>query len=417
MAFNPVQNVQVFFEQLLEAFDAGIVLSKHVSVYEVAPAIAQRANNVIWRPEPYIARAFDGQDQSANFESYTQMAIPVAINIWKSSPQTLTATDLNDPLQFPRIAKAMGQILSAKIDQAMMDAAVTYGSVVSTSATSPSGYDDVASLEVLFDKLGVSDMDRKVCYSPRDWRYLASNLAGRQTMQGLPTPAYEKSMIPDVANFDLIRLKYSNRLTANAASSVTINGANQYYTPQAMSGGVPVDNRFQNIDITVGSGTVKVGDAFTLAGVNAVQHVNKADTGDLKTFRIVGIVSGGGGTGTVTITPPIISAQGGTTAEEQYKNVTATPANGAAVTFLNTVTTEANPFWVKDNFEIIPGKFVTPPGAGVAIMQAQSEQGFSLQLTQQVGIDTLANKFRLDVFFGVAVKNTEMAGIQLFRQS
>jgi hypothetical protein len=39
-------------------------------------------------------------------------------------------------------------------------------------------------------------------------------------------------------------------------------------------------------------GTVKVGDAFTIAGVNAVHHITKQDTGQLKTFRITAIVSG-----------------------------------------------------------------------------------------------------------------------------
>jgi hypothetical protein len=88
----------------------------------------------------------------------------------------------------------------------------------------------------------------------------------------------------------------------------------------------------------VTTSTVKVGDAFTIAGVNSVHHISKQDTGQLKTFRITRIVTGAGGTGTVEIEPPIISAGGGTRAEAEYKNVSATPANGAAITFLNTVT-------------------------------------------------------------------------------
>jgi hypothetical protein len=40
----------------------------------------------------------------------------------------------------------------------------------------------------------------------------------------------------------------------------------------------------------VTSGTVKVGDKFTIAGVNAVHHISKADTGQLKTFTITAIV-------------------------------------------------------------------------------------------------------------------------------
>jgi len=95
-----------------------------------------------------------------------------------------------------------------------------------------------------------------------------------------------------------------------AGVTVTIAAADQYYTPLATStastGEVSnVDNRYQNISIAVTSGIVKVGDAFTMVGVNAVHHITKGDTGQLKTFRITGIVSGAGGTGVVTISPPI----------------------------------------------------------------------------------------------------------------
>jgi hypothetical protein len=41
------------------------------------------------------------------------------------------------------------------------------------------------------------------------------------------------------------------------------------------------------------------------------------------------------------------SAQGGTTAEKEYKNVTATPADGRGITWLNTATAPLNPFFVK----------------------------------------------------------------------
>jgi hypothetical protein len=36
-----------------------------------------------------------------------------------------------------------------------------------------------------------------------------------------------------------------------------------------------VDNRYQSLIIGVTSGTVKVGDRFTIAGVNAVHHITK----------------------------------------------------------------------------------------------------------------------------------------------
>jgi hypothetical protein len=193
------------------------------------------------------------------------------------------------------------------------------------------------------NRLGIPMFDRKAL-STADYNAMASNLAGRQTLNGKSQTAYEKAFIGMVAGFDTYKLDYAYRLTAAAGTSVTVNGANQRYVPVATTldaGGlvyVNKDNRYQTLAITVGGGTVKVGDAFTIAGVNEVHHITKADTGSLKTFRITAILTGAGGTGNIQISPPIIAADSSPTDPElQYKNVTAAPANGAAITFLNTV--------------------------------------------------------------------------------
>jgi hypothetical protein len=60
-----------------------------------------------------------------------------------------------------------------------------------------------------------------------------------------------------------------------------------------------------------------VGDRFTIAGVNAVHHISKTDTGQLKTFTVTAIVSGAGGTGTIQISPPIIAADSAPTQPER----------------------------------------------------------------------------------------------------
>jgi hypothetical protein len=178
-----------------------------------------------------------------------------------------------------------------------------------------------------------------------------------------------------------------------------------------------VDNRYQNLTIAVASGTVKIGDCFTIAGVNSVHAITKQDTGQPKTFRITGIVSGGGGSGVVQVSPPIISGGGSTDAELQYKNVTATPANGAAITFLNTVDAYVNPFWQKDALEILPGRYAVPADAGAAVMRATTDQGIELVMQKQYDINTMKTKYRLDTLYGVVNKQPEMSGIILFSQT
>jgi hypothetical protein len=334
----------------------------------------------------------------------------------------MTATELRDTLQEGRLGDAAKQKLASDINRAIMDVAATQGTLVVKRTVAASGFDDVAQADAIMNETGVQAFDRYFAVSSRDYNGMASNLAGRQTMQGKPVTAYEKSYVGNVCGFETFKFDYANRLLARSGTTVTVNGANQYFTPRATSTAgtgetANVDNRYQNLTIAVVSGTVRVGDAFTIAGVNAVHAITKQDIGQLKTFRVTAIVSGAGGSGVVQISPPIISAGGATDAELQYQNVTATPANGAAITFLNTVTANVNPFWQKDALEILPGRYAVPSDAGALVLRGTTDQGLELVMQKQYDINTMRTKFRIDTLFGVVNKQPEMSGIMLFGQT
>jgi hypothetical protein len=418
-AFNKEERVA--FENILEGFQDALVLSRNVSVYNTDQSMMERANDVIWRPQPYVAQSFSGTNQTSNFKDYTQLAVPASINTSRSAPWKMTARELRDALQEGRMGDAAKQKLASDINVSLMTVAANFGSLVVKRTAAASGFDDLAAADAVMNEQGVQQFDRFAALSSRDYNNMASNLANRGTMTGKPTTAYERAYVGNIAGFETFKLDYANSLAVRAGTTVSMNGANQYYTPKATSTAVTgevanVDNRFQTIAITVGSGTVKVGDCFTIAGVNAVHAITKGDTGQPKTFRIVAIVTGAGGTGTVQITPPIISGGGGTDAELQYKNCTATPANGAVITFLNTATASVNPFWQKDALEILPGRYMVPSDAGVAVMKASTDQGIEVVMQKQYDINTMDTKYRLDVLYGVVNKQPEMSGILLFGQ-
>lgn len=422
MANSFSKEERVAFEDILEGFQDALVLSRNVSVYNTDSEMMERANDTIWRPQPYIAQSFSGTDMTSNFKDFTQLAVPATLGYSKSVPWTLTAKELRDALQEGRLGDAAKQKLASDINVALMTVAAQQGTLVVKRTSAASGFDDVAQADALMNEQGVQAFDRYLALSTRDYNGMASNLAARQTLTGKPLTAYDKAYVGMVAGFETYKLDYATRLTAAAGTTVTVNGANQYYTPKATSTAATgetsnVDNRYQNLTIAVSSGTVKVGDCFTIAGVNALHHITKEDTGQLKTFRITGIVSGSGGSGVVTISPPIISAGGSTDAELEYKNVSATPANGAAITFLNTAAANVNPFWQKDALEILPGRYAVPTDAGTAVMRASTDQGIELVMQKFYDINTMKTKYRLDTLFGVVNKQPEMSGIILFSQT
>jgi hypothetical protein len=422
MSNNFNKEERVAFEELLEGFDDNCVLSRNVSKYNTESTMMERTADTIWRPMPYIAQTFDGMDQTGNFGSATQLSVPARLGYSKSSPWIMDAKELRDALQEKRLGDAAKQKLASDINVAVMNVAAQQGTLFVKRSTAATGFDDVAACEAIFNEQGIPSYDRYLALSTRDYNGMASNLASRQTMTGKPTTAYERAFVGVVASFDTYKLDYANRQAAAAGGAgITINtlaaGGNVYVpraTSTAATGEVSnVDNRYQTV--TVSSTTnVAAGDAFTIAAVNAVHHITKGDTGQLKTFRVISVDSAT----TMTISPPMITGQGGTDPELQYKNcVVNTAASNSAIVFLNTVAASINPFWQKDAIELMPGRYSVPSDSGAAVMRGTTAQGIEVVFQKQYDINTMKTKFRIDTLFGVTMSNPEMAGLVMFSQS
>jgi hypothetical protein len=419
---------RVAFEDLLEGFQDALVLSRNVAVYNTDQTMMERANNTIHRPMPYIAQSISSTPGTAipGYQGMTQLSVPATLGFSRTVPWEMTTLELRDALQEGRLGDSAKQKLASDINIAIMNAAAGLGSLVVPIAAASGDYDDIALCDAIMNEQGVPDYDRFMALSSRDYNGLAGNLAAatRSFGNAKSDKAYERSFVGTVAGFDTYKMDYANRLTASAAGAgVTINtnsaGATQAnYTPQATStsvgGQINVDNRFQTVTVN-DTTNVRAGDAFQIAEVYAVHHITKQSTGQLKTFRVVSVDSGT----TMTITPPIIGAQGvaPTDAQLQYKNVEVEiEANAAAVSFLNVNTAQVNVFWQRDSLEILPGRYAVPADAGVAVMRASTDQGIELVMQKFYDIDSMTIKYRLDTLFGVVNKNTEMSGILLFNQ-
>lgn len=415
------------FDEVVEGFDDLLVISREVEKYSPPSDVEmERAGDRFWRPMPYIPAVYDGFDQSANFGDITQLSVPASIGQHKSVNSKMSAKDLRDPMQLKRYGDGAKMTLASAINQSVFTTAANWGTVVSKRTVAATGYDDIANAGALFTEQGVPMHDRKAFYSSRDYLTMAGNIAKPGASDSpLAKTAYERAYIKTVGNFDIFENDQIKRLNAATATGVTItNSQPLYHTPAATTTDADgnlnnVDNRTQVVSIAVTSSTVKVGDCFTIAGVNAVHHISKQDTGQPKTFRIIEIVTGAGGTGTVKIAPAIIPVSGGagTKAEKEYANVTAAPANGAVVTFLNTATANINPFFVKGAIELLPGSFSVNAQDGWSVMRAMTDLGIGIQYTRQGEINDLSVKARWDIDYGVVALNPEMMGIQLFSQS
>lgn len=412
---------RVAFEDILEGFHDALILSNNVGMYSPDQTTMERTNDVIWRPQPYIAQSYDGVDQTMNFQEFTELSVPATIGYSKSVPWTMTATELRDAIQEKSLGKAARQKLASDINVAVMNVASMQGTLIVPRAVAASGFDDVALCEAIMNEQGIMASDRYLALNTRDYNGMASNLASRTPDNSKVVTAYEKAFVGTVASFDTYKLDYAIRLAAAAGGAgltmSTLDAGGNYYTPVstriAATGEMSnVDNRYQTITIS-STTNVAAGDGFTVAALNAVHHITKGDTGQLKTFRVISVDSAT----TMTISPPMITGQGGTDAELQYQNcVINTKAANSAIVFLNIDATQVNPFWHKDAIEIIPGRYAMPTDAGVSVMRASTDQGLELVWTKFFDINTFKTKYRLDARFGVVNKQPEMTGILLFNQ-
>lgn len=414
-AFTEQQKVD--FDKLSEKFNDHLVMSGLVSQYTIEEQEAERSGDEVWRNMPYIAISHDGIDATANFDDTTQLSVPGRIDKAKHTTWRLSAKDQRDGKQVNLLKDAGEQKLASDINVSLLDTACTMGTIIVNRIGAPTGYDDVAEAEAAVNELGLGYYDRNLALSTRDYNGMASNLAERQTINKMPTDAYRKSYVGDVAGFQTHKLDYGFRLDA-AVGTPTIGAANQRHIPaatmmNAAGDYVKNDNRFQTIAVAAAA-TLKRGDMFTIAGVMALHHVTKRPTGQLKTFRVAQAISAT----SIVISPAIVSADGATPTlgERMYQNVDAAPAAGAAITMLNTVGGSVNPFWCKEAIELIPGTYVVPSD-GVASMTATVDQGVQMTFTKWVDGNDLSEKFRLDVSWGTLMAQPEMAGAMMFRQT
>lgn len=413
---------RVAFESLLEGFNDALVLSKAVNVYGTDGSLMERTNDTIWRPVPYIAQSQDRIVGSAvTPNNMTQLSVPSTLGYKKNSTWTLDSLELRDALQENRLGDAAKQRLASDINTAVLSVATLQGSLVVAVAGAAGQYDDVALCDSLMNEQGVPMEQRYLALNSRDYNGMAGDLAvaTRSFGNAKSDNAYERSRVGMVAGFETLKLDSGRRIAAAAGGATNIDtqaSAGNYYVPVATRTSATgetsnVDNRYQTITVDNTAGIV-AGDAFTVAGVNAVHHITKEDTGQAKTFRVISVTNGT----TMVVSPPMISNQGGSDAEAQYQNCVVTPSASAAFNWLNDNATGYNVFWRKPAIELLPGRYAVPTNEGVAIMRGSTDQGIEVVMGKKFDNLTFKSTYTLDVMFGAVMTDPEQCGILLFNQ-
>jgi len=152
------------------------------------------------------------------------------------------------------------------------------------------------------------------------------------------------------------------------------------------------------ITLSAGSGTIKQGDIFTIAGVYRVHPETKAVTSELQQF-----VATADGTTSVAVSPtPVTSGA--------LQNISITSAGaGKAVVIAGTASTShgISMAYHKDAFAFATADLVVPQGVDFAAREVFD--GISLRIVRQYSISTDALPTRIDCLYGYKAIRPQLA--------
>ncbi len=406
----------VFFNEVLQGFNPNNITARQVSKFMAPSMQFERAGLTIHRPVPYISRTTTGLTIAA--VDRTQLTVPSSLNATTNIinvPFKLNAVELNDPSQRDKIVQSALIALSAAADSIIANKIAIQGTLFVPISGAISEYGDIAAAEVQQSIRDVPIMEpRTLIMNPTDYNTVAGDLANRDAPPtGVSLTAFERSRIPTVATFDSFKANFQPTITAEAAGATTVTGIQRYVPVATDANGQNVDNR--TMTLTVNSTTdIVAGDAFTIAGVNAVGLIHKNDTGVLQRFRVIENLTGT----TLTISPPIIVGDGTSQAEDDYANCSAATVDAAVVTFLNTTTAQSNIFFVNKAVEIIHGQLsdIDLNGAGVSTMVESTDSGIQILFAKGAEVTTLETTYRLTMWMDATVLIPDMCGVVVANQ-
>lgn len=171
------------------------------------------------------------------------------------------------------------------------------------------------------------------------------------------------------------------------------------------------------------TGLLLMGDVITFAGVYGVNPQNYETTGLLQEFVVQADVnSDGAGLATISVSPALndgtattTNAEGSTVSLKAYQNVTALPADNAAITVLGLANTtyEQNYLFHRDAIALAMIDLELPQSAVIKSRVNDPDSGLSLSLTGAYDINEQAEIHRIDAVWGTKAIYPEL-GMRLW---
>jgi len=347
---------------------------------------------------------------TANIQDVNETTVPITIQPETGIDWAFSDSDLTLGIDkfSERYLTPAGKRLASALD---MKIAALYKSVANfsgTVGTSPATAASALQAAAILDNNGAPrDGLRTFALNPLANASLVGGLAGLMNDQKTLGKQYKEGLMATSLGMDFqMSQNLPTHTVGGLGGTPLVDGANQGTINVGTT-----DNPYAATTSLLTKGwtaavanRLKAGDVITLAGVYAVNPETKQNTGVLKTFAVTADVSStAGGAGTLVLSPAIIA--GGA-----YQNVTALPADGAAVTVLTGgagVSSPQNILFHKDAFTLVSVDMETING--MDMFSQETVDDVSLRFVR--GYDIVNNRriCRFDMLAGYALIRPEFA--------
>ncbi|TIR87355.1 MAG: hypothetical protein E5X05_01270 [Mesorhizobium sp.] len=360
---------------------------KKVNGYNVGDTISIR------KPTDYTVR--DGAVMAV--QDVVEGKTTIVVNQRKGVDFKFSSQDLTlkiDELSDRIIKPAMVQ-LANQIDRDLMGLYKYVPNWVGTAGQTINSYSDFALGPQRLDEYAVPEDGRSAVLSPADhWGLLGSQTA--LYIQDAAKGAYRNGSLGMIGGVDTYM---SQNVPTHTVGSDVSGTVNQSITTSTTTYASVKDTMQQTI--TVASLNLNPGDVFTIANVNAVNPVSKADLGFAKQFTVISYSSN-----TLVFYPAMIWSGA-------FQNVAVasgtTDLNTAAITAVGTASTSyrQNMMFTKNAFALVSVPLVSPPGA--VDVSRQTYKGTSVRVIPVYDGVNDESAWRLDILYGVKAIDPRLA--------
>lgn len=293
--------------------------------------------------------------------------------------------------------------LAEKIDAYILRTAVlAANNEVGTAGSAVADLNDVLTGYERLKEEGVEDSDLRMVLSYADKTALANTLVAYPATDSLSTQAFRRGFEGEIGGIPTMFTQQLAMITPGTRTNGAVNGAGQNhdYSTVAVSGS---PGQYLTGTIAVdglgAAGTVKDGEIFTIANVNAWDNRLGASLGRLQQFRVVGdhTADGTGAIASLRIFPAII-VQGDGDVNTAHAVVDSTPADNAVITWRGTASTAYKPRGIIQKEAIVVNTAdLILPASDTAMRKQLTKVPLSVRMWRASDFDTGAHSIRFDV--------------------